>query len=191
MINLKIIIASTRPGRKGPILADWIYGKAKRDPAFDTELVDLAEVNLPFFDEPNHPRLQQYKHQHTKDWSAKIASADAFVLVTPEYNYGFPATIKNAIDYLFVEWQHKPIGFVSYGGIAGGTRSIQMLKQTLTSLEMVPITADVNVPLFTKYIVDDKFAATDEQNRNADLLFSELKKWSAVLSRFKEHTVHQ
>jgi NAD(P)H-dependent FMN reductase len=191
MINLKIIIASTRPGRKGPLLANWIYARAKEDPAFNTELIDLAEVNLPFFDEPNHPRLQQYTHQHTKDWSAKIASADAFILVTPEYNYGFPATIKNAIDYLFVEWQHKPIGFVSYGGIAGGTRSIQMLKLTLTALEMVPLTAAVNVPFFTKYIVDDKFVATDEHNKNGHLLLSELKKWSGVLAHLKGPTVHQ
>jgi NAD(P)H-dependent FMN reductase len=191
MINLKIIIASTRPGRMGPLLADWIYARANQDPAFNTELIDLAEVNLPFFDEPNHPRLQQYTHQHTKDWSAKIASADAFILVTPEYNYGFPATIKNAIDYLFVEWQHKPIGFVSYGGIAGGTRSIQMLKLTLTALEMVPITAAVNVPFFTKYIVDDKFIATDEHNKNGHLLLAELKKWSAVLGHLKVPTVHQ
>jgi NAD(P)H-dependent FMN reductase len=190
MINLKIIIASTRPGRKGPLLAGWILEKAKAHPDFNIELVDLAEVNLPFLDEPVHPRLQQYTHQHTRDWSAKIAAADAFILVTPEYNYGFPATIKNAIDFLFVEWRHKPIGFVSYGGIAGGTRSIQMLKLTLTALEMVPLSTAVNVPFFTKYIVDEQFVATDEHNAIAEAMFLELKRWSKVLTPLRKPDQH-
>jgi NAD(P)H-dependent FMN reductase len=181
MINLKIIIASTRPGRKGPLFAKWILERAKAHPEFNVELIDLAEENLPFFDEPHHPRLQKYEHQHTKNWSAKIASADAFILVTPEYNYGFPATIKNAIDFLFMEWRHKPIGFVSYGGIAGGTRSIQMLKLTLTALEMVPLAAAVNIPFFTKFIEDDAFTPTEEHNKMAEGLLSDLKRWSAAL----------
>jgi len=182
MINLKIIIASTRPGRKGPLLANWIYEKAKEHPEFAIELIDLAEINLPFFDEPHHPRLQQYTHQHTKDWSAKIKDADAFILVTPEYNYGFPATIKNAIDFLYNEWRHKAIGFVSYGGIAGGTRCIQMLKLTLTALDMVPLTAAVNVPMFTQYIKEEKFVGSEEHDKMAAGLFAELKRWSAALS---------
>ena len=137
-------------------------------------------------DEPHHPRLQHYTHQHTKDWSAKIASADAFILVTPEYNYGFPATIKNAIDFLYNEWRHKPIGFVSYGGIAGGTRSIQLLKPVLTALDMVPLTAAVNVPFFTKFIKDDKFEATEDQNKMAEGLFAELKRWSHSLTHMRD-----
>jgi NAD(P)H-dependent FMN reductase len=186
MINLKIIIASTRPGRKGVILADWIYEKAKADPNFNIEMIDLAAINLPFMDEPHHPRLQQYTHQHTRDWSSKIADADAFILVTPEYNHGYPATIKNAIDFLYHEWRHKPIGFVSYGGISAGTRSIQLLKPVLVSLDMVPLTAAVNVPFFTKFIEDDKFVATEDQNRMAAGLFAELKKWAESLSHLRE-----
>lgn len=186
MINLKIIIASTRPGRKGPLLADWIFEKAGSHQEFELEMIDLAAINLPFIDEPHHPRLQQYTHQHTKDWSTKIASADAFIVVTPEYNHGFPATIKNAIDFLYFEWRHKPIGFVSYGGIAGGTRSIQLLKPVLTSLDMVPLTAAVNVPFFTKFIKNDKFEATDDQNKMANGLFAELKRWSDLLSHMRQ-----
>jgi len=185
MINLKIIIASTRPGRKGPLLADWIYEKASEHAEFSVEMIDLAKVNLPFFDEPHHPRLQQYTHQHTKDWSAKIASADAFILVTPEYNYGFPATIKNAIDFLYHEWRHKPIGFVSYGGIAGGTRCVQMLKLTLTALDMVPLTAAVNVPFFTQYIINEKFEGTEDHQKMAAGLLSELKRWAVSLSALR------
>lgn len=181
MINLKIIIASTRPGRKGPLFANWIYELAQAVPEFKTELVDLAVVNLPFMDEPNHPRLGQYSHQHTKNWSATINEADAFILVTPEYNYGFPATIKNAIDFLFHEWRHKPIAFLSYGGVAGGTRSIQMLKLTLTALEMVPLTTAINIPFFTHHIKDDVFVPTEEHIKTADLIFLELKKWCKAL----------
>jgi NAD(P)H-dependent FMN reductase len=185
MINLKIIIASTRPGRKGPLLADWIYQKATSHEEFEIEMIDLAEINLPFMDEPNHPRLKQYTHQHTKDWSSKIGSADAFILVTPEYNYGFPATIKNAIDFLYNEWRHKPIGFLSYGGIAGGIRCIQLLKPVLGALDMVPLTAAVNVPFFTKFIRDNKFEATEDHNKMADSLFTELKKWSQLLKHMR------
>ena len=185
MISLKIIIASTRPGRKGVILADWILAKAKEHKEFDVEMIDLAAVNLPFLDEPHHPRLQQYTRQHTKDWSAKIAAAEAFIVVTPEYNHGYPATIKNAIDFLYHEWHHKPIGFVSYGGIAGGIRSIQLLKPVLTALDMVPLTAAVNVPFFTKFIKDDKFVAGDDHNKMADGLFEELKKWSESLTSMR------
>lgn len=107
---LQIIIASTRPGRVGPSVADWIYERAVAHGGFDVELVDLAEVNLPMFDEPRHPRFGEYVHQHTKDWSATIGRGDAFVIVMPEYNYGFNAAIKNAIDYLNAEWRHKPVG---------------------------------------------------------------------------------
>jgi NAD(P)H-dependent FMN reductase len=129
MPKLHVILASTRPGRAGEPIADWFVERAAAHGAFDVELVDLAEVALPFMDEPNHPRLRRYTHEHTKAWSARVDSADAFVFVTPEYNYGLTAPLKNAIDYLHFEWQHKPVGFVSYGGVAAGTRAVQMLKQ--------------------------------------------------------------
>src|SRR5205085_12274105 len=131
-ISLKIIIGSTRAGRKGPSIASWIYKLAKETAAFDTELIDLAEINLPFLDEPNHPRLHQYVHQHTLDWSAKIIPADAFIFVTPEYNYGYSAPLKNAIDFLYREWLYKPVAIVSYGGVSAGTRAVQQLKQVVS-----------------------------------------------------------
>ena len=122
MLSLKIIIASTREGRKGVPVADWIFAEAAKYPEFTTELIDLKKINLPFFDEPEHPRFKKYTKQTTKDWSAMIDPADAFIVVTPEYNYGYPATLKNAIDTVYQEWNNKPIAFVSYGGMAGGTR---------------------------------------------------------------------
>ena len=106
---------------------------------FTVEVLDLAEIGLPMLDEPNHPRLGNYTHEHTKAWSASIAAADAFVFVMPEYNYSFNAPLKNAIDYLWAEWQHKPVGLVSYGGVSGGLRAAQKVRQVVTSLSMVPL----------------------------------------------------
>jgi NAD(P)H-dependent FMN reductase len=153
---LQIIIASTRPGRIGLPVAQWFEQAARRHGGFEIEVIDLAEVALPFFDEPHHPRLQRYEHQHTKDWSETITRADAFVFVTPEYNYGFNAVLKNAIDFLNQEWVHKPVGFVSYGGVAGGTRAVQMLKQVVTSVKMVPVLASVNIPFVKQFLDDDE-----------------------------------
>ncbi|GAB4044570.1 NADPH-dependent FMN reductase [Spirosoma jeollabukense] len=131
MFTLKIISATTRPGRKGPLVAAWITAVAKKYPDFEVELLDLGEINLPMMDEPLHPRLRKYQHEHTRKWSATIDEADAFVIVTAEYNFGMPAPLKNALDYLFQEWAYKPVGIVSYGGVSGGTRGVQMLKQVL------------------------------------------------------------
>lgn len=152
---LQIVIASTRPGRVGLPLGEWFAEAAREHGGFQVEVVDLAEVNLPFFDEPHHPRLGTYEHQHTKDWSATVSRADAFVFVTPEYNYGYNAVLKNAIDFLHTEWQHKPVGFVSYGGVAAGTRAVQQLKQVVTTLRMVPVFNSVNVPFVAQFLDDD------------------------------------
>ncbi|MDB5198817.1 MAG: NADPH-dependent reductase [Chitinophagaceae bacterium] len=186
MYNLKIITASTRPGRKGPALADWIFEAAKKHTEFSVELLDLAIINLPFLDEPEHPRFQKYTKEHTKSWSTKIASADAFIFVTPEYNFGYPAPLKNAIDFLHNEWQYKPVAFVSYGGIAGGTRSMQALKQVITALNMVPVVEAVNVPFFTKYIDEqNKFNADEGINKAAEGMFKELLKWTESLQQMR------
>ncbi|MFE1645995.1 NADPH-dependent FMN reductase [Microbacterium sp. P01] len=134
---LQIIIGSTRPGRIGEPVADWFAGIARHDGRFDLEVIDLAEVALPLLDEPNHPKLREYTHAHTRSWSATIDRADAYVFVIPEYNYAVNAATKNAIDYLFHEWAHKPLGIVSYGGASGGLRAAQMLKQIGTALSML------------------------------------------------------
>src|SRR3954464_13099564 len=123
MPTLQIIIASTRPGRVGLPVADWFVARAGAHGGFSLDVADLAVIDLPMMDEPNHPRLQRYEHQHTKDWSARVGAADAFVMITPEYNHSYNAPLKNAIDFLHKEWEYKPVGFVSYGGIAAGTRA--------------------------------------------------------------------
>jgi len=187
MLNLKIIIASTRPGRKGPAIADWFYEIAAQRPEFSTGVLDLAVINLPFMDEAKQPVLRQYEHQHTKDWSAVIDSADAYVIILPEYNYGFPATIKNALDFLYHEWTYKPIGFVSYGGVSGGTRAVQMLKLVVTAQKMMPLPEGVHIPAFTKHIdAQGKFNGDDALNRSANNMLTELNKWGTTLKTMRK-----
>ena len=135
--KLLIILASTRPGRVGLPVATWFTEHADDDGRFETELVDLAKLALPLLDEPKHPRLRQYTHDHTFAWSRIVDGADAVVIVTAEYNYGYPAALKNALDYLNHEWRHKPLGFVSYGGVAAGTRAVQQLKQVTGAVQLV------------------------------------------------------
>src|ERR1700760_1921474 len=142
MPTLTIIVGSTRPGRAGQPIAEWFAERARAHAGFDVEIADLAEIGLPLLDEPNHPRLGQYTKQHTKDRSAITARADAFVFVPPEYTYGCPASIKNPIDFLHREWRDKPVGFVSYGGIAARTPGVPQLKQGVTPLRLVPVVGD-------------------------------------------------
>jgi NAD(P)H-dependent FMN reductase len=182
MPNLAIIVGSTRPGRAGAPIAQWFAARAKDHGGFDVTVVDLAELALPLLDEPNHPRLGQYTKQHTKDWSAIVDAADAFVIVTPEYNYGYPASVKNAIDYLHREWQHKPVGFVSYGGVAAGTRAVQQLKQVVTTLRMLPVTDSVNIPFYNQFLDSDGvFQPNEVLEQAADAMLDELVRTEAAL----------
>lgn len=179
---LKVIVTSTRDQRAGRSVADWFTERARLHAKFDVELVDLKEVALPLLDEPNHPTKRQYQYPHTKAWSAIIAAADAFALVVPEYNYSMPPALLNALDYLYFEWNYKAAGFVSYGGISGGTRSVQMAKPVLTTLKMMPIPEAVTLPFFTNQLgADQRFAATEAQEKQATTMLDELFKWTGAL----------
>lgn len=136
-------------------VGEWFAGAAREHGAFEVEVIDLAELKLPFVDEPNHPRLRRYTKQHTRDWSEIVSAADAFAFVMPEYNYGFNAPLKNALDFLHNEWQYKPVGLVSYGGVSAGTRAAQMIKQVVTTLKMFPLNEAVSIPFVGKMIDDD------------------------------------
>jgi NAD(P)H-dependent FMN reductase len=182
-VRLMIVIASTRPGRVGLPVGEWFAERARAHAAFELELVDLAELDLPFMDEPNHPRFHKYTHQHTKDWSAQVQAADAFVFVMPEYNYGFNAPLKNAIDFLHVEWEYKPVGFVSYGGVAAGTRAVQMLKQVVTTLKMTPLSEAVSIPFVAQFIDDDgELQANETMENAATAMLDELVRVAAALA---------
>jgi NAD(P)H-dependent FMN reductase len=187
---LLVIIGSTRPGRVGPSVADWIVERAKARGDFEVRVADLAEQNLPIFDEPNHPRFGQYVHQHTKDWSAVVAPADAFVFVIPEYNYGFNAATKNAIDYLNGEWANKPAGIVSYGGIAAGTRATQMLKQVLTALRIMPVMDAVNIAFVAQHLDEDGRLKADEgMDLAATTMLNEVARWAQALQPLRAEQV--
>jgi NAD(P)H-dependent FMN reductase len=183
-LTLKVIVVSTRPGRQGKAIGDWFHEFAGQQDNFaKVELVDLAEVNLPLFDEPNHPMTKEYVHDHTKKWSKTIDAADAYVLILPEYNYFVPPSIVNAIDYLHHEWKYKPAGMVSYGGVSAGTRSAQSLKPLLTSVGVVPLSEGVFLP-FSKGFIDEAsgtFRADDSHREAALRMLSELEKWATAL----------
>jgi len=164
-MKLAVITGSVRPGRIGPAFAAWFADRAREQGAFDVVQLDLAEVGLPFHDEPHHPKTGIYLHDHTRRWSEAIDGADAFVMVTPEYNYGYGAALKNAIDFLHKEWADKPVGFVGYGGIGAGTRAIQQLKQVVTTLRMVPVFESVNVP-FAPAQLDEAGAVRPDEERD-------------------------
>lgn len=185
--NLMIITASTRPGRVGAPVTEWFVQRAEAFHAFNIDVVDLAEVNLPFMDEPKHPRLRQYTQQHTKDWSARVERADAFVFVMPEYNYGFNAPLKNAIDYLNLEWQYKPVGFVSYGGVSAGTRAVQMIKQVVTALKMFPVNEAVSIP-FVAQLLDEHgtLRANEVMDAAASAMLAEVQRVTAALAPLRE-----
>jgi NAD(P)H-dependent FMN reductase len=179
---LQIIIGSTRPGRVGSAVADWIIDRARARGDFEVEVTDLAVLNLPIFDEPNHPRLRRYVNQHTKDWSEIVERSDAFIFVIPEYNYGFNAATKNAIDYLNQEWQNKPAGIVSYGGVAAGTRAAQMLKQVMSALKIVPVTDSVNIPFVGEKLDEDRRLKPNEiMEGAAAAMLDELARWAQAL----------
>ena len=181
-----VIISSTRPGRAGLPIGTWFAEQAERHGGFDIDLVDLVELDLPLMDEPNHPRLRQYTREHTKAWSARVDAADAIVFVTAEYNHSFPAPLKNAIDYLSQEWQYKAAGFVSYGGVAGGTRAVQALKPVLDILKMTAIPEAVVIPAFSQYLDDEeRFCPSEQVESAARTMLNELIRWSAALSTLR------
>ena len=179
---LQIITVSTRPSRKGPAVAAWFSSIARAHGAFEVEDVDLAEVNLPVFDEPEHPRFGKYQHEHTRRWSGIISRGDAFVFVTPEYNFAPPPSLVNALDYLFKEWAYKPAAFVSYGGVSGGLRAVQMTKQMLTAFNMMPIVPAVTLPMFSSRIdASGVFTSEDSLDKSARTVLTELARWEAAL----------
>lgn len=183
--RLNIIVGSTRPGRVGPIFAKWLADFTRQHGKFEPVLVDIAEFDLPLFDEPKHPRLGQYENAHTKRWSQTIAEGDAFVFVTPEYNYFIPAPLVNAITYLSKEWNYKPAGFLSYGGVSGGLRAVESAKPLLNTVKVVPIPEGVPVPGYPQFLVDGEFRPNDLITTGATTMLDELHRWAGALKALR------
>ena len=180
--KLQVIITATRPGRVGPAFGRWFAHYAKEHGAFDTTLVDLADFNLPVFDEPNHPRMAKYEHEATQKWSDTVKQADAYVFVLPEYNYFPPASFINAFTFLSNEWAYKVAGFVSYAHVSGGTRAVQVAKGLCNGLKMVTPPEGVAIPNFPSHLDANKeFAANDLHKGSAKAMLDEMLKWEGAL----------
>jgi NAD(P)H-dependent FMN reductase len=181
--RLCILTCSTRPGRAGPAVARWTGIQAHQFGGFEVELVDLADLNLPVYDEPQHPRTGMYAHEHTKHWSAIVERADAFVFVTPEYNFGAPSALINALTFLNSEWAAKPAAFVSYGGVSAGTRGVQMAKDILTTLKVMPLPEAVNIPFFGHFLGEGAavYAGDAMQEAAAEVMLTELRRWALAM----------
>lgn len=190
--KLHVIICSTRPGRVGPAVGRWFAEFAASHDGFDTELVDLADFDLPLYDEPNHPTQQKYQHAHTKAWSKSVASADAYVFVMPEYNYSPPPSLVNALDFVYKEWNYKPCGIVSYGGASGGLRAAQSVKLQITTLKMMPMMEGVMIPMVAK-LVDDSgtFTSNELIDKSASTLLDELRRWTVGLNAMRDSMTSQ
>jgi NAD(P)H-dependent FMN reductase len=181
MTKVGIILGSTRPGRNGEAVARWVYDIAsKRDDA-QYELVDLKDYDLPHLDEAMPPSLGQYSQPHTKEWAAKIDSFDAYVFVTPEYNHSTSGALKNAIDFLYGEWNNKAVGFVSYGSV-GGTRAVEHLRLIAGELQMADVRAQVALSLFTDFKDFSVFTPSEFQLDSLSAMLDQVVAWSRALA---------
>src|SRR5436853_5772440 len=185
MLKIGIIIGSTRPGRNGEGVAKWVYEIAKKRRDAEFELVDIKAFNLPLLDEPVPPIMGQYSKPHTKAWAAKVGSFDGYVFVTPEYNHGVPGALKNAIDFLFREWNDKAAGFVSYGG-AGGARAVEQLRLVLAEVQMATERNQVLLSMFTDFENFSVFKPASNQEKSVNAMFDEVISRGGALKALRE-----
>ena len=184
MIKVAIIIGSTRPGRKGEAVAHWVYDIARQRGDAEFELVDIKEFNLPLLDEPVPPSQGQYSQPHTKAWAAKIEAFDAFVFVTPEYNHGIAGALKNAIDFLYREWNNKAAGFVGYGS-AGGTRAVESLRLVMAELQVADVRAQVTLSLFTDFENFSVFKPATQHEKSVIDMLDQVIAWGGALKALR------
>ncbi|BCJ59627.1 FMN reductase [Micromonospora endophytica] len=181
MTKIGIILGSTRPNRNGEQVAKWVYDIASRRADAEFELVDLRDYPLPHLDEPVSASFGQYQHEHTKQWAAKIGSFDGFIIVTPEYNHSTSGVLKNAIDYLFAEWNNKAVGFVSYGG-AGGARAAEHLRLIAGELMMADVRQQVTLSLVTEFENFSVFKPGEYSTGALHTLLDQVVAWSTALA---------
>lgn len=181
-LKLNIIIGSTRPGRVGPVVARWLREAAAEHGAFAVGLVDLADFDLPLLDEAAHPAMRRYANASTRRWSASVASADAYLFVTPEYDYFPPAALVNAVQALLHEWLYKPAGVPSYGGVSGGLRSAQVLRQLLSNVNVHALPQVTPVPFVSQFVDDGVFRPGEPIRDGVNGTLDELHKWARALS---------
>src|SRR5437879_5771211 len=184
MLKIGIIVGSTRPGRKAAAVATWVHDilKSRKDAVF--EIVDIEDYKLPLLDETVSPTMHQYSKPHTKTWSEKIASLDAFIFVTPEYNHATSAALKNAIDFLFKEWNNKAAGFVGYGG-AGGVRAVEHLRLVMAEVQVATVRNQVALSLITDFENYTKFKPAPHHDRSVNHMLDQLIAWGGAMKALR------
>ena len=181
MTKIGIILGSTRPGRNGEGVAKWVLDVAAKRTDAEFELVDLLDFKLPHLDEAAPPSFGQYTQPHTIEWANKIASFDGFVMVTPEYNHSTSGALKNAIDFLFAEWNNKAVGFVSYGSV-GGTRAVEHLRLIAGELKMADVRAQVALSLMTDFENFSTFIPSERHEQALNVVLDQVVEWSTALA---------
>jgi NAD(P)H-dependent FMN reductase len=184
-LRIAIILGSTRPGRNGEAVAKWVYEIAKKRSDAQFELVDIKDFNLPLLDEPVPPIMGQYSKAHTKAWAARIGSFDGYVFVTPEYNHGISGALKNAIDFLFAEWNNKAAGFVSYGGV-GGARAVEQLRLVLAEVQIATVRNQALLSMFTDFENFSVFKPAPQQEKSVNAVFDQVIAWGGALKTLRE-----
>lgn len=185
MLKLAIIIGSTRPGRVGAGVARWAYEIASKRGDAEFELVDIEDFNLPLLDEPNPPAQGKYTKDHTKRWAAKIDSFDGYVIVTPEYNHGTSGALKNAIDFVYAEWNNKAAGFVGYGS-AGGVRAVEHLRQIMAEVQVATVRGQVMLSLFTDFENYTDFKPHPRHEKSLNQMIDQVIAWGGALKTLRE-----
>jgi NAD(P)H-dependent FMN reductase len=192
LVKIKVILGSTRPNRFGPQPAHWLMEQTADVKGAEFELVDLVDVNLPLLDEPVTPMSHQYSKDHTKAWSKIVDDADGFVFVTAEYNHSIPAALKNAIDFLYDEWNYKPVAFVSYGSLAGGSRAVEHLRSVAAEVRMFDLREQIMLPDYYNNLDDDgKFKFWDSHADMARNMLAQVIFWAEKMKPAREELAAQ
>lgn len=184
MLKVAIILGSTRPERNGEAVARWVYDAAQKRSDAKFELSDIRDFNLPLLDEPTPPSQGKYSKDHTKTWAAKVKSFDAYVFVTAEYNHGIPGALKNAIDFLYKEWNNKAAGFVSYGS-AGGVRAVEILRLVMTELQIATVRTQVALSLFIDFENFTTFKPAAHHEKSLNTMLDQVIAWGGVLKSLR------
>lgn len=185
MIKIGIILGSTRPNRVGEGVAKWVYEVAKSEGGAEFELIDLRDQNLPLLDEPISPSQHKYEKEHTKKWAEKVAAFDAFIFVTPEYNHSTSGALKNALDFVYAEWNNKVAGFVSYGA-AGGARAVEHLRGIATELQMAHVREQVLLYLDQDFEQYTTFKPKDQHEKTLHTVIDQVISWGTALKTMRK-----
>ncbi len=180
MLNIGVVTGSTRPNRNSPAVAEWVASRAVGRERAEYEVVDISQWGLPLLDEPVPASAGRYSHEHTKRWAAEVDRFDGFVFITPEYNHGLPAALKNAIDFVFAEWGNKAAGFVSYGS-AYGVRAVEQLRLVLAEVSVATVRAQVMLSLFDDFRDFHEFAPGERHEASLATMLDQLESWAGAL----------